>query len=384
MSDLIRRQSAQNTPIAYTGSAAYTGPAIMGTAWPVGDTLVRDLVLRWSGTVTVTLGGGALSVVKQQVARLLAGITFGTDKHKAIVDQGMDGLSLLRMLAIAAKKDPYYVDIPSTASGPTPFECTFRIPFLDAQGARGWDSVIDLLISQPYLRHNYNAVGPNTIGTITGGTGSSIVLSNLTMEASLQKYDGPFVDSNGAPAFPSVAPSLMPYWGLVPNAITATQSQAQFDVLYGDRIIKRLFIFSRDSVTNAERSDIIGQSDNDRVSLTLNGVPILDNVQVRQLMAENVQDYAPATVPAGTLVLDWHKLFGDGVLRGARVSNDLMLLTPAQQTVKLKIDVTSQNGGSPSLYFGYDCYMALPDAAKRPEQLAPKVAAAQNASKTGK
>ena len=383
MSDLLRRRTVQNLAIATTGAAPVT-PAPVTTGWPVGDTLLKSLVLRYSGVVSVTLGGGALSVVKQQIARLLSNITFGTDKHQAIIDQGMDGLSLLRMLAIDAKADPYYLDVAANAAGAVPFEMIYKIPIMDAKGARAWDTALDLLLSQPYLRQAVAAVNANTLGSIAGGAGTSIVITSLALEVSTEEYAGPFLDSNGAPAFASIAPGFQKFLGVQATQITATKSQFQIDLPYGDRIYRRIVIMPRDSVTGVERTDILGQTDQDRMSLVLNSVPIIENVETQLMQHEAVQEYAPATVAPGAVVIDFHKLMTDGSVRGARLSNDLALITPGQQVFKLLIDVTFQNGGSPALYIGYDCVKPLQSPAKRPEQLNPKVAAAVNSSKAGK
>ena len=383
MPDLLRRSSVQNLGIVGVGANAVSPAPIQGT-WPIGDTLVKTLVLRYSGVVTVTLGGGALSVVKQQIARLLANLTFGTDKHQDIISQGMDGLSLMRMLQVSQRRDPYYLDVPASASGAVPIEAIFRIPLGDDQAARMWDSALDLLVSQPYLRQYINAVNANTFGVITGGAGTSIVFTSLNLEVSVEKYTGPFMDSAGKPAFASVAPLVQRFFGIQGTAITGTKPQMRIDLPYGDRVYKKIVLMPRDSVTLAERADIIGVNDQDRVSLILNSVPIFENLEVQQLMHDSILAAAPASL-AGVplLTLDFDKLFSDGGQRGARLANDLQAVSDTQVPFYLLIDTTLANGGSPYLYVGMECEKPLQQAAKRPAQIAPHVAAAVAASKSG-
>jgi hypothetical protein len=379
---------ADATATAPIGLSAVS-PGPVTTGWPVGDTLVRELILRVSGIVTISLAGSTLSVLTQQMPRLIQNQIFGTNLHQNFVELGMDGLSLFRMLSIEARQDLFFLDIPQATTTTAPFEVVYRIPLGDANAARYWDTVVDILTAQPYLRRVYNAAdngvgvqGP--IGLMTGGAGT-IRVTSLNIDATVSCVTGPFTDSAGKPSFLTVAPKYQPYWDVFPVSITATRSQFPIYLPYGDRNIEKIFIFQRDPTLFSELNNTIcGVNDQDRLSLKLNGLPIIDNMEFLALQNLNKHEYAPATLGAGTAVIDFHEKMTDSKVRGARLSNDLNVITPGQQKFELDIDVTKPGSGNPFLYIGMKSVRALNQIAKRPEQTAPPVAAASAASQAGK
>lgn len=380
--DLKGEKFVNNTAVASITTAPVT-PAAITTGWPVGDVLVRALVIRIYGTITPVYTS-ALTVVGNQVARLIGNMIFGSNLHYNLIENGVDGLSLFRMLSIEAKKDLYFQDMPATTVTATAanVELMLKIPLIDMDAARAFDTVMDIINAQPILRPFFLACGTNTVGNPTGGTPT--LTAALNMETSVEIMRGPFVDKQGQPAFLTVAPNYAPYWQIVPVAITATQAQKQILLPYGDRIYEKIFIFQRDGTTlNELNNSIVGVNAQDRLSLKLNGIPIIDQVAFLALQSKNRQEYAPATLGNGTAVIDFHEKMTDAKVRGARLSNDLNLITPGQQTFELDIDVT-QPSGNPQLYIGIKSVRPLSDVAKRPEQMQPKTKAAVNASASGK
>lgn len=389
MAELELKKGVNNIAIANAAAPIGVSGGQMNpitTGWPVGDNLARTLVLRFSGTVTATLNGGTLSVTDHQLARLISNLILGSNLHNNIIENGMDGLTLFRMLSIAQKADLFYADVPSSLSGASSagqFELIYRIPLGSAKAARYWDTVVDLITAQAYIRMFYNGVNANTLGAISGGAAPVLQVTSLNIEASLEMSRGPFTNRKGQPAFKTVAPNYIPYYAIFPVQITGTKSQLPIYLPYGDRMYKRLFIFQRDSITlNELNNTIVGVNDQDRLSMKLNGLPIVDSVEWLLLQRQNKQEYSPATIPNGAAIIDFDKCITDAKVRGARLSNDLNLITPGQQTFELDIDVTNP-GGSPYLYIGMECVRPLPDLAKRPEQMQPVVAQAKAASGAG-
>lgn len=385
MSDLLLRKTVTNLADATAAAPITTSsvtPQPIITGWPVGDNLLRTLVVRFSGTVAITLGGGTLAVNALQMAQLIQNFLFGTNLHNNIIENGVDGVSLFRMLSLAAKADLYSLDIPQTTTTNAPFGMVLKIPLLNERAARAWDTVVDILTAQAYIRRVYNST--SAIGTITGGSSTLISVTSLNIETSVEHSRGPFVDKQGQPAFGTVAPNYIPYWAVYPVSITATKAQMPIYLPYGDRIYKKIFIFQRDATTGAELANTIcGVNDQDRISLKLNGLPICDAIEFLSLQQQNQQEFKPATMPVGAAVIDFDKVFTDDKVRGSRLSNNLNLITPGQQTFELDIDVTKPGSGNPYLYIGMECVRPLPDTAKRPEQMQPKTKAVKAASQSG-
>lgn len=380
--DLKIEKFVNNIAIGAIGAVPVTPQPVI-TGWPVGDVLGRALVLRFYGTLTPTYTA-TLQVVGMQVARLIQNLVFGTNLHYNLIENGTDGLSLYRMLSLANKRDLYFADMPATQASTVPanVELLLKIPFLDFDAARAWDMALDIITAQPFLRSFLNSINGNTVGTAAGGGGAGIV-GNLNLEISLEMSRGPFVNKSGQPAFLTVAPNYGIYYHIFPFNVTATRAQTPIYLPYGDRIYKRMFIFQRDSVTlNELNNTIVGVNQQDRLSLKLNGIPIIDQVAWLALQSKNRAEYAPATLPPGAAIIDFHEKMTDSRIRGARLSNDLNLITPGQQTFELDIDCTNP-GGSPYLYIGIESVRPLSDIAKRPEQMQPRTKAAKAASAAG-
>lgn len=372
------------TAQANLGTSPVT-PQPVVTGWPVGDVLVRALCVRIYGSITPTFTG-SLTVVANQLARLIQNFVFGTNLHYNIIENGVDGLSLYRMLSLINKRDLYFVDMPASTATTVaaPVELLLKIPMLDFDAARAWDTVLDIITAQPFLRAFFNAINSATVGTVTGGS-PTLVSTALNMEISVELSRGPFVNKKGEPAFLTVAPNYAPYYQVFPVAVTSTRAQLPIYLPYGDRIYQRIFIFQRDATNlNELNNTICGITTNqDRLSLKLNGIPIMDQVMFLELQSKNRAEYAPATLPPGCAVIDFHEKMTDSRVRGARLSNDLNLITPGQQTFELDIDTTNP-GGNPYYYIGIQSVRPLADTAKRPEQTQPKTAAAKAASAAGK
>lgn len=363
MAELRQRHSVANVVVASASSLVTTTPPVVQPVtqgWNVGDILMSALSLRLSGTLNIALGGGTLSVTILQALQFLASLTFGTDLHQNIIDN-VDGVSLYRMILAEELANGYVLDVPSTASAATSFEANVRIEFQKLLAARGWDSVVDLLRAQPYLRAIFNPV--SSIAAITGGA-PTLNVGAFNMEIMQEYFQGPFVDKNGKAAFSAVAPTFVPYYAVLPVTISATTKQLQIPLPYGDRIYRKIHIFQRNSVTNQELPNtIVGANDQDRFSLVLNGARIYDNVEFLQIQKQNVAEYGAASLGSGQAIMDFAKPYGNGKIWGSRISNGLNLITPNQNTFTLNIDVTSVTNGQ--LVIGMECLKAMPAGAQR-------------------
>ena len=374
MPEITIRSTVQNKAVVTSAAPVTVSPPSftpITTGWQVGNLFMKTLILRISGTISVTLGGGTLSVNQNGILRFIKGLIFGTDLHQNLVDN-VDGLTLYRMLAVSAKQNGYEVDIAASTTSSGNFEALIKIPMFNPNALRAEDTVLDLNRAQPYIRGVWGDA--SDFGSISGGTSPVFAVSALNMEVSMSYIRGPFVTTkagpNGSmqtvPNINAVKPNFMPYWFNQQVVINSTAKQFQIPggLPYGDRIYKKLFIMQRDASTLAERSDIVGVNDQDRLTLSLNGINIVDNEEWLSIQHKNQNEYGNATIPAGMIVIDFDEPSNDGSGYGARLADALNLIEGGQLTFNLKIDVTNPGTGSPALFIAGDCVKAIPPAAQ--------------------
>lgn len=355
-----KKKFIRNSQVASGSSviaATQASPVNVSDNWEVGNLTYESLCLNIYGSLDLT-ATAAGQLVERGVLRFLRELNFGTDKHNRIVDR-LDGVSLNLIQMIHRRRRPVANDIDDTATGTPAFEMAFEIPFLDEEAVRPEDTVLDMLISRPYLETTYGIPQSAANGDmIIGGTYTLAECDALNQEVHVNTNPGPVDNAKEGPV-------SVPYWGILKYPVTSTVTQQQIGLSYGDRGIKKLFITQRNGTTLAELNNtVIGNNRTDRLSLNLNGFRFVDNLQWTALQAENASRYGLDAMPPGAAVLD----FAPKRANGFRLSNILNVLTNINGTLELLCDVTGSTTNQ--LWILYEAVKPLPTGAQRPAEKA--------------
>lgn len=331
----------------------------LDTNFPAGNIIYKRLLIRISGALSITLATGNTFTAKANcVARLIQSLTLRFANLDYVVN-GLDGITLLRVLNNQLRRmmftqDP--VNIPAGGSNANmPFELVLEIPFQDPHLQRPEDTGIDRLVSGvPSLVINWVNNPASVFGTASG-TGNTFNIANLNIKTDVEVVDPP----NGYAGLPL----FKPYYDIKQVPITQTAMSFPISLPFHDRRYGSILISQRDSVSLAELADtIVGVNDTDRLFIALNN-DFLWNAE-NWLLEEHRQRAANgnAVMPAGCLSMDFMRLQANG----KRIGDSIDVETQESGNLILSADVTNPGAGSPALYLGMQCYMTL-----KPNQLRP-------------
>ncbi len=338
-----------NTDIAATAiTTTQPSPTVVQTGFPVGDILYKRLLLRYSGSLSITSSAPG-TVVTRGGLQFIRAITLETDKHNRLVD-GMDGIMIHVMQTVKSRARPVNTDISATTTGSPTFEYAIEIPFIDSDAARPEDVSLDLFGARPTLTTQVGVVAD----FVSGGTNSVLSVASYKQEIHVEMDPGPVdIAADG--------PLLQPYLGVYKYPVTSTARATQVGIPYGDRVYKRIFICQRNGSTLAELNNtILGANDNDRLSLKINGFPWIDNIEWLALQDQNASDYELAAMSTGVGVLD----FCPRRARGYMHSDALNVINNAVGTAELLLDATTVTNGQ--LWLGWDAMKPILPGALRP------------------
>lgn len=328
--------------------------------WPAGNIVYKKILIRISGTANIAVAAGnAFTIVPQGMAKLIQSLYLRFSNLDYVVN-GLDGLTLFRMLNAKLRKMQYSLDFAPVAAGASnpanPFELLLEIPLQDPTLQRPEDTGVDMLIAgSPTLTINWQAVA-TALGSISG-TGNTFNLNTLQVEIDVEVVDPP----NGAIALPL----FKPFFDLRRIPIVQSGPAMAVPLPFNDRRYERIFLSQRDGVTLAELADtIIGVNPTDKLSLALNN----DNLwnQENYLLEEHRQqaNYGTAVNPAGSMFLDFLRQQAGG----SRIGDAINVETSETGNLTLYADVTLP-AGSPQLVVGMDCVQTLKPEQKRAANL---------------
>jgi hypothetical protein len=320
-------------------SAATPASQRINTGWPVGDVILKELLIhirsKLSANTSMTANGRKI---------FLRSLRFKTEKHGYVLDD-IDGVMAWFMSwADQTMGQGHQSDVTNADGG------TFmKFPFYDRMAYREEDTGLDLLrVARPELEIVFgNAADIEG----TGGT----TLSNLDVDVSVEIDPGRIDD----PA--NDGPKALPYKNTMKIAITSTATAFQISLGYGALSIKRLFITQRNSSTLAIiNNTIIGANVTDRISFKINGFPWVDGVRWDHIQNRNLMDYQKFDSTQGCGIIDAQR----AQTYGGKVSESFNTVSPNNGRADLFIDATSVSNGA--LWIGFDSVRAIPDGAKRP------------------
>lgn len=311
----------------------------INTGWPVGDTILKEILLHIRSK---TSANTAMVALGRRI--FLRSCRFKTEKHGYIIDD-VDGVMLWFMSwADQTMGQGHQTDVTNADGG------TFmKFPFYDRHGYREEDCGIDLLrVARPELELVF---GPPSDIESTGGTTLSNLDTDISCEIDPGRIDDPVNDG----------PKAMPYKNALKITISATATAFQVSLGYGSLSIRRLFLSQRNSSTLAiANNTIIGANVTDRVSFKINGFPWVDGVRWDHIQNGNLMDYQKFDSAQGVGIIDAER----DQTYGGKVSESFNTVSPNNGRADLFVDVTSVSNGA--LWIGYDAIRAIPDGAKRP------------------
>ena len=357
-----RKFVARSAPLAAAVTTTSPAPVQITNPFPVGDIVYESLNLRFAGAFTTTTGGGV--VVTDGGLQFIRALYFSTPQHSMIVE-GLDGIMLHDMQAIEEGHHPTHDDIASVGAGDNPsYEYFLKLAFKDFLSYDIQDTGLDVQRSgQPLLQLN---LGINT-DFVSGGDTGDAVAATAILSSFLRMDPGRIDPASEAPQ------NWMPYRGVLKVPISATVSQYQIYLAFGDRIIKRLYVTQRNGSSLARLANtIIGANDSDQISLKVNSnFPWFDRMEWLALQDANCSDYKLSAMPVGVGVIDfWQPVAGGsgdgrkGGQAGAKLADALSVISKDQGTLELDVDVTTVTNGQ--LWIGYDAVKVLPAGARRP------------------
>lgn len=319
-------------------STAVPASQRINTGWPVGDTILKEIVLHIRSKVST-----AMTMVANGRLIFLNSLRFKTEKHGYIIDD-VDGV-MLRMMSWADQPNGQGHQFDVTTADAGHF---LKLPFYDRMGYREEDCGIDLLrVARPELELVFGA--PSQIESSAGS------LSNLDVDVSAEIDPGRIDD----PA--NDGPRAMPYKNVLKVTISATATAFQISLGYGSLNIRRLFLSQRTSTTLAiANNTIIGANVTDRVSFKINGFPWRDGIRWDHIQNKNLMDYERFDATQGVGIIDGQRK----QTYGGKVSESYNTVSPNNGRADLFVDVTAAANGA--VWVGFDAIRAIPDGAKRP------------------
>lgn len=336
---LQRRKVGSSTFTSQTG----TPPAqVISDGLPTGDELCGSLQLRYDGTLNVT--GGAPAAVTDGPWLFMEGLTVETDKHGLLVEN-VDGKSLARIEQYRKGATPLKSADPATDA--STFSAAYEIPFSQEYGyLRPYDAILDMRNSRMKVTANFGT--PARLNT--GATTTTV--NSFTFNIGARVLNGPVNVGQPGPEY-SELPVFMPHISMKRVPITATQSDFEIPIPFGDRIYRRIFLSQRNGSDYSEMTNVIAATA--KISLKVANFPWYDRVSFQEIQSENKSDFQLETAPAGWAVLDFD--------RTGRFTDFLPALTRDQGEAKLVLDVTTQTNGQ--VWVIFESYKPIPEAAKR-------------------
>lgn len=343
-----QRKFVNRTDIAST-AITLTQPSlnVIDNQYPTGDMICNSINLNLQGTLSL-ITSGAGTIVTRGGLQFMRSYRLESDKHGVIIN-GLDGIMLHQLLAIRNGVRGINVDISSAGTGAPTYAYNLRLLFADRNAVRPEDSALDLFASRLRQSVQYGIV----TDFISAGTYSVESVDAFRQEVGVDLLPGPIdISADG--------PIMQPFWDVRRDPITATASQYQILLPYGDRLVKRYVITQRNGSTLAEIANtVIGNANTDRLSLKVNGFPWLDNTTWDSLQTQNAEEFG-LTMPTGVGVVDFFpKRAG-----GPKLSDALNMVSNQNGMDELYVDVTTQTNGQ--IWTCTDALKPLAPAAQRP------------------
>lgn len=305
---------------------------------PTGDRLLYEVWLLIN--LVLTIGTGSSAATDGELL-LEDSIYLETDKHGSIID-GLDGLGLHRLQQFQQGTRPSKDAI---AASDGTYKVALRLPLAFSNGYKPYDTAVDLFRARPLLKIGFNGLG-KALGTVgTAGVVPTIDVSALTVESPLDNAD---------PLLSEIPKTVMPYFSLKKENITAAESGKRIQLPYGDRDYLMLGLSQRNSSTLAELNNTVIR-DQDRVSLDVAGYMPFDKVAWRELQGYNKSHFGLETQPTGWAMLDFYSKRG-------RLTN-VVETSGKQGNMFLVADVQAPSNAA--LWIYSVCVKAIPSGARR-------------------
>lgn len=340
-------RSIESVTVASTAStivAANPNPTIHSNSLPSGDLALTELYYYYDGTINQS-GAADGTVIADGQFKFLRGLTVRTDKHQRIVDD-VDGLGLFRIAEFTDGEPGLSEEIDSNADNET-FRASLTVPFAQRNYFRPYDAILDM----KYARMTVEAKWGNYTDLLSGAAATNNI-DDLIADLSVRQLPGPLVE---APDAFSELPNWMTHLSMDRVDIASTQTNRKIALPYGDRIIRRVYISQRNSVTFAELNNTVIQAE-DRISLEVNGVRWVDNLKNHEIQAENRRAFRTAAGRDGWTVLQFDQT--------GRFPDFLSLLDAGNGSANLLLDVRSVTNGA--LWIYVESFKPVPEAARRP------------------
>lgn len=330
--------------ISSPGQATAPNLFIRDQNMPTGNQAMRALNFSYDLTVS---GTSTPTRVTNGHLFYLNSLTVETDKHGVLVDN-VDGLLLHQMLAYDYGTPPANGAMTSTpADSDTPYS-NLCIPFTLRKGIRPYDTDLDVLVARMKVSAQY---GPVT-NLWTQSSGTPLVVTGLqTMEAKV--LPGPLEAI--ANVKDAETPIYQRYFGQKLDPIAATENRHQTAIPYGNVIYRRIFVGQEVTTTKVRSTAVVVPTA--KVSLEINGVPVINNRFFREIQRENKLRYGLENLFTDLAVLDFDEDEQE------RIFDMLHTITAESGNAYLYTDVVTGSGYA--LLLGFDCLKEIPAAARR-------------------
>lgn len=282
---------------APVGTTAPTTPFFFNQM-PTGNLLIGDLLLTFSGNMSLTTGAAG-TIVTDGEKLFITGIRIYSDMHMDLCSN-VDGLSLFRINLFQYGSNIAATAISAATTGSPTYRFAVRYPFALQFGTRYYSRrPLDTILDVMKARLKIQVTVGNSTAFISGGTYSA---GNENVQVCNMDIQGMIHDSPDEPADPTMAlfPGYMKCIDVVNWPVSATQKAQAIPIPTGDGLITRILVSQRNTSTLAEVVDVMASTD------TLELKILSESVTGKQLWAQiqdrNAGDYN-ITPPASWVCL---------------------------------------------------------------------------------